>query len=150
MQVTGIGGQQLHDKWGPDARAYLGMTIPGFPNLFCLYGPNTNLVVNGSIIMFSECAMRYTMQALRHMMKEQLTRMDVREELYEHYNKRVDQANAAMSWGIEGVSNWYKSATGRVSQNWPFHTVDFWAMTREFNPAEYRTRQSARSNTAEP
>jgi len=140
MQVTGIAGEQLHDKWGPDARAYLGMTIPGFPNLFCLYGPNTNLVVNGSIIMFSECAMRYTMQALHHMLDKGLTRVDVRAEVYDDYNKRVDQANAAMSWGIEGVSNWYKSPTGRVSQNWPFHTVDFWAMTRNFNPAEYRAR----------
>lgn len=150
MQVSGLGGQQLHDKWGQDARAYLGMTIPGFPNLFCLYGPNTNLVVNGSIIMFSECAMRYTMQALHHMVKEGLTRLDIREEIYDDYNKRVDHANAAMSWGIEGVSNWYKSPTGRVSQNWPFHTVDFWAMTREFKPAEYQARQLDRFNTAEP
>ncbi len=140
IQVTGIAGRQLHDKWGPDARAYLGMTIPGFPNLFCLYGPNTNLVVNGSIIMFSECAMRYTMRALHYMLEQNLTRLDVREEVYEDYNQRVDQANAAMSWGIQGVSSWYKSPTGRVSQNWPFHTVEYWNMTREFKPGEYRTR----------
>ncbi|HVW67962.1 MAG TPA: NAD(P)/FAD-dependent oxidoreductase [Steroidobacteraceae bacterium] len=140
MQVIGSGGLTLQDKWGADARAYLGMTIPGFPNLFCLYGPNTNLVVNGSIIMFSECAMRYTMQALHHMQARGLKSLEVNEAVYDAYNRRIDQANSAMSWGIEGVSNWYKSPTGRVSQNWPLHTVDYWAMTREFDPSEYRER----------
>ena len=55
MKVTGRGGVDLHETWGDDARAYLGITVPGFPNLFCLYGPNTNIVINGSIIYFSEC-----------------------------------------------------------------------------------------------
>src|SRR5439155_13663394 len=55
MTVTGRGGVDLHEHWDGDARAYLGMTVPGFPNLFCLYGPNTNIVINGSIIYFSEC-----------------------------------------------------------------------------------------------
>jgi 4-hydroxyacetophenone monooxygenase len=138
MEVTGAGGVKLHDKWGADARAYLGMTIPGFPNLFCLYGPNTNLVVNGSIIMFSECSMRYTLQALKYMVDEKLKSLDVRADVYDEYNRKIDQANARMSWGVEGVSSWYKSPTGRVSQNWPLHTVDFWAMTRKFEPAEFR------------
>jgi 4-hydroxyacetophenone monooxygenase len=138
MQVTGAGGAQLHDKWGMDARAYLGMSIPGFPNLFCLYGPNTNLVVNGSIVMFSECSMRYTMQALKYMVDQGLKSLEVREEVYASYNERIDQANARMAWGVEGVSSWYKSPSGRVSQNWPLHTVDFWAMTLTFDPVEYR------------
>jgi 4-hydroxyacetophenone monooxygenase len=138
MQVTGAGGAQLHDKWGMDARAYLGMSIPGFPNLFCLYGPNTNLVVNGSIVMFSECSMRYTMQALKYMVDQGLKSLEVREEVYASYNERIDQANARMAWGVEGVSSWYKSPSGRVSQNWPLHTVDFWAMTLNFDPAEFR------------
>lgn len=140
MEVIGSGGLELHDKWGLDARAYLGITVPGFPNLFCLYGPNTNLVVNGSIIMFSECAMRYTMQALRYMQSAAIRSLEVKETVYETYNRRIDAANSAMSWGIEGVSNWYKSPTGRVSQNWPLHTVDYWAMTLEFDPSEYRAR----------
>jgi len=103
MHVTGAGGAQLHDKWGMDARAYLGMSIPGFPNLFCLYGPNTNLVVNGSIVMFSECSMRYTMQALKYMVDRGLKSLEVREEVYASYNERIDQANARMAWGVRGV-----------------------------------------------
>ena len=138
MEVTGSGGVKLHDKWGADARAYLGMTIPGFPNLFCLYGPNTNLVVNGSIIMFSECSMRYIMQALKYMADNGLKSLEVREGVYDAYNEKIDQANARMSWGVAEVSSWYKSASGRVSQNWPLHTVDFWAMTLRFNPADFQ------------
>jgi 4-hydroxyacetophenone monooxygenase len=114
------------------------MSIPGFPNLFCLYGPNTNLVVNGSIVMFSECSMRYTMQALKYMVDQGLKSLEVREEVYASYNERIDQANARMAWGVKGVSSWYKSPSGRVSQNWPLHTVDFWAMTLTFDPAEFR------------
>ena len=64
MQVTGRGGVDLHEQWDGDARAYLGITVPGFPNLFCLYGPNTNIVINGSIIYFSECEVRYVLGCL--------------------------------------------------------------------------------------
>ena len=63
--MTGRGGADLHQQWGQDPSAYLGITVPKFPNLFCIYGPNTNLVVNGSIVMFSECAVHYTMECLR-------------------------------------------------------------------------------------
>ena len=64
MQVTGRAGIDLHEQWNGDARAYLGITVPGFPNLFCLYGPNTNIVVNGSIVYFSECGVRYILGCL--------------------------------------------------------------------------------------
>ena len=67
MKIVGRGGVDLHDAWNGDARAYLGMTMPGFPNLFMLYGPNTNIVVNGSIIFFSECAVRYIVGSLKLM-----------------------------------------------------------------------------------
>src|SRR3954452_10852558 len=65
MTVTGRDGLDLHEHWAGDARAYLGVTVPGFPNLFCLYGPNTNIVVNGSIVYFSECGVRYVLECLR-------------------------------------------------------------------------------------
>ena len=65
MKVVGRGGVDLHERWDGDARAYLGITVPGFPNFFMLYGPNTNIVVNGSIIWFSECEVRYVMDCLR-------------------------------------------------------------------------------------
>ena len=67
VRIVGSGGVELHDRWDGDARAYLGMTTPGFPNLFMIYGPNTNIVVNGSIIFFSECSVRYIVGCLKLM-----------------------------------------------------------------------------------
>src|SRR3546814_9758526 len=63
MRLKGVGGVDLHERWAGDARAYLGLTIPEFPNLFLLYGPNTNIVINGSIIYFSECEVHYLVRS---------------------------------------------------------------------------------------
>ena len=78
MTVTGRGGVDLHEQWAGDARAYLGITIPGFPNLFCLYGPNTNIVVNGSIIYFSECEVRYILGCIELLLASGHRALDVR------------------------------------------------------------------------
>ena len=129
FRVTGRGGQDLHARWAGDARAYLGLTVPGFPNLFMLYGPNTNIVVNGSIIFFSECGVRYVTEAARLLAKAKA--MEVRADVHDAFNVRVDAANARMAWGHPGVSSWYKNDSGRVSQNWPFRLVDYWAATRQ-------------------
>ena len=69
MKVVGKGGVDLHGRWDGDARAYLGVTVPGFPNFFMLYGPNTNIVVNGSIIWFTECEVRYVMDAIKNILE---------------------------------------------------------------------------------
>jgi len=69
MTVTGRDGVDLHEVWGGDARAYLGITVPQFPNLFLLYGPNTNIVINGSIIYFSECGVRYILGLVRMLLE---------------------------------------------------------------------------------
>ena len=65
MRSRAAAGAELHETWAGDARAYLGMTAPGFPNFFMIYGPNTNIVVNGSIIFFSECSVRYIVGCLK-------------------------------------------------------------------------------------
>ena len=70
MRVVGRGGVDLHERWDGDARAHLGLTVPGFPNLFLMYGPNTNIVVNGSIIYFSECQAHYIAESLRLLLVE--------------------------------------------------------------------------------
>ena len=64
MEIVGRGGVTLRERWGDEPRAYLGITVPGFPNLFCLYGPGTNLAHAGSIIFHSECQVRYVMGCL--------------------------------------------------------------------------------------
>jgi 4-hydroxyacetophenone monooxygenase len=138
IDVTGSGGADLHQRWGQDPAAYLGITVPGFPNLFCLYGPNTNLVVNGSIVMFSECAVHYVLECLRVLLERGDQVMDLCPEVLDSYQAAVDESNALMAWGAEGVDNWYKSPTGRVSQNWPLATIEYWDLTRAPDPGHYR------------
>jgi 4-hydroxyacetophenone monooxygenase len=137
MRVTGRGGIDLHAQWDGNARAYLGIVAPNFPNFFMLYGPNTNIVVNGSIIYFSECEVHYVMQCLRHILTTQARAIDCRPEVHDRYNARVDDGNRLMAWGASSVNSWYKSDSGRVAQNWPFSLLEFWQQTREVNAADY-------------
>ena len=137
LKVTGRGGRELHDAWAGDARAYLGMTTPGFPNFFMIYGPNTNIVVNGSIIFFSECSVRYIVGALRLLAETGAKALEVRRGVHDDFNVRVDEANKGWAWGSEGVSTWYKNELGRVSQNWPFGLIDYWRATLAPNPDDF-------------
>jgi 4-hydroxyacetophenone monooxygenase len=111
--------------------------VPGYPNFFCIYGPNTNLVVNGSIVFFSECSMHYILGCLALLAQKKARTMEPKPQVFAQYNDRVDAANAQMAWGMEGVSNWYKNAKGRVTQNWPFPLVDYWEATRAPNPDDF-------------
>lgn len=138
LTVKGRGGADLHEQWAGDARAYLGIAMPNFPNLFTIYGPNTNIVVNGSIIFFSECAVRYILGCVKLLLEGGHAAMEIREDVHDTFNERIDAANALMSWGSPQVSSWYKNASGRVSQNWPLALVDYWNMTRQPDAAEYR------------
>ncbi|GIU86097.1 MAG: monooxygenase [Acidimicrobiia bacterium] len=140
MRIRGRGGADLHETWGPDARAYLGLTVPGFPNLFLMYGPNTNIVVNGSIIYFSECEAHYIVESVRMLLERGCRSMDVRRDVHDAYNEAVDAQNARMAWGASSVNTWYKSATGRISQNWPFSLLEYWQRTRVPDPGDYELR----------
>lgn len=135
--VTGAGGLDLQEYWNGDARAYLGITVPHFPNLFCVYGPNTNLVVNGSTVLFSELSAEYILTAIRGLLERGDAALDVREDAYEAYNEALDAENRRMAWGAAEVSSWYKNATGRVSQVWPYPLLDYWTATRDVDLSAY-------------
>jgi 4-hydroxyacetophenone monooxygenase len=136
-KVTGRGGVELHEAWGGDARAYLGITVPGFPNFFMIYGPNTNIVVNGSIIFFSECAVRYIVGCLRLLAETGARSIEVKTAVHDDFNRRVDEANQGWAWGSPHVSSWYKNQFGRVSQNWPFGLIDYWRATLAPDPGDF-------------
>jgi 4-hydroxyacetophenone monooxygenase len=137
MRVVGRGGVDLHARWAGDARAHLGLTVPGFPNLFLMYGPNTNIVVNGSIIYFSECQAHYIAESLRLLLENDVAAMDCRPEVHDAYNVMIDTATRARAWGASDVSSWYKNEHGRVAQNWPFNLFEYWRRTREVDPDDY-------------
>ncbi len=137
MKFVGKGGVSLEDKWSGDPRAYLGMTTPGFPNLFMIYGPNTNIVVNGSIIFFSECSVRYITGCLKLLLDKDAASIECRQDVHDAFNIRVDEGNKLMAWGSPTVTSWYKNEAGRVTQNWPFALVDYWNATVAPNPNDF-------------
>ncbi|MBP9232358.1 MAG: NAD(P)/FAD-dependent oxidoreductase, partial [Phenylobacterium sp.] len=137
MKIKGRGGADLHETWNGDARAYLGMTTPGFPNLFMIYGPNTNIVVNGSIIFFSECSVRYILGCLKLLAETGAQAMEPKPEVHDAFNIKVDEGNRLMAWGAPQVTSWYKNEKGRVSQNWPFALVDYWRATLAPDPQDF-------------
>ena len=140
MRVFGAGGVELNEEWGGDARAYLGMTVPGFPNFFLLYGPNTNLVINGSILIMVECQVRYAVEAIGQMLRQGHRTMSCRRDVHERYGHEMEEGNARMVWGVADVPTWYRNARGRVTQNWPFDLHTYWARTRRPDLADYEMR----------
>ena len=138
MRIAGRGGRTLRDLWGDDdPRAYLGITVPGFPNFFMMYGPNTNLAHGGSAIFHSECQVRYTLLALREMLENGWSAMDVKQAAHDAFNRRVDEIHGGMVWSHRGVGSWYKNRRGRVFATSPWRLLDYWNMTRSLEVADY-------------
>ncbi len=138
MQIVGRTGHSLRELWGEDdPRAYLGVSVPEFPNLFIMYGPNTNLGHGGSAIFHAECQIRYVMDLLRHMLEDKLSSIEVRRDVHDDYNRRVDAAHERMVWTHGGMNNWYKNRKGRVFANSPWRLVDYWKMTAQADMRDY-------------
>jgi 4-hydroxyacetophenone monooxygenase len=137
MTIRGASGRDLHEQWDDDPRALLGMTVPGFPNFFCLYGPNTNLAHGGSIMFHSECQVHYLLGCLSLLLGGKHATIECTRAAHDAYNARVDAEHGRMIWSLPGVSNWFKNEAGRVTTNSPFRLVDYWAMTRAPDPADF-------------
>jgi 4-hydroxyacetophenone monooxygenase len=137
IKVIGRGGRDLHAWWQGDCRAYLGITVPGFPNLFMTGGPNTGVVVNGSAIFSAECAVEYALSAIGQLLATGHAAMDVREEPFKAFNDRVDAENLTKAWGVAKTTSWYKNSFGRASQTWPFSLLEYWRITEKADLADY-------------
>jgi len=136
IQVEGLGGRKLEEEWREGAEAYLGVAVAGFPNLFLLYGPNTNLGHN-SIIFMIECQVGYVVQCIRELFARDLPWLDVRREAQTRYNAELQRALAKTAWAA-GCSSWYKTASGKVTNNWSGFTVDYWRRTLHPRFADFR------------
>lgn len=138
LPLTGRGGVKLQVQWqGEDARAYYGITIPNFPNLFCLYGPNTNINGNASLVLLSEAGASYIVECIKILLDTKKRAMEVRQDVLDQFNERIDAASASVVYGAASVKSWYKNASGRLTQNWPFPTVQYWRDTQEVNKDDY-------------
>ena len=131
MAVVGRSGVPLSQVWGDDnPRAYLGITMPDYPNLFVLTGPNTGLAHGGSLIFVSECQVRYVTAMLREMLETGLTQVEVTQSAHDAYNQQVDDEHADLVWTHPGMRNWYRNAAGRVFSPMPWRLVDYWQLTQ--------------------
>ncbi len=138
IDIRGKSGTALREVWSTDnPKAYLGITVPDYPNMFMLVGPNTFVAHGGSIIFQAECAMRYVSDCLVSMVQEQISSVEVRSDVHDEYNNRVDAEHDELVWAHPGLHSWYRNAQGRVFSPMPWRFVDYWKMTHDFTQSEY-------------
>jgi cation diffusion facilitator CzcD-associated flavoprotein CzcO len=144
MEVTGAGGTQLGAAWAGGASAHLGITVPGFPSMFIMYGPNTN-TSGGSILVYLEAQARYLRQALQRVEESGGAAIEVRPEVARASDGAVQGRFAGTAW--TACDSWYRDGEGRIVANWPGYMREYVEQTATLDPAEYRIleRQPLRS-----
>ena len=137
MKVEGLGGQDLHEKWGIDASAYLGTALPGYPNFFCMYGPNTNTVIHGNLVFFLECQANYILSAVKTLAETGSKSMNLRDDVFDAYDKQIVSESAKRAWGWSKTHSWYMNAEGRSTIMWPLPAIEYYQRTAQVDPADY-------------
>ncbi len=138
LHVTGRGGVDLHRMWGRQPAAHLGITVPGFPNFFCMYGPGTNLASGGSLIFHSECQIRYITGCIDLLLASGKTAMEPRSEAYDDWYARSQDELRTLVWSQPSIEHsFYKDANGVVHSLSPWRLVDYWSWTRKPDPADF-------------
>lgn len=144
LNITGRDGIRLEDEWADDnPSAYLGMSVAGFPNLFCMLGPGTGLGHGGSAIFQSEVQARYVVESVTGMLNSGDQYMEVKKEVQQDFVDRLDTEHAQMIWMHPGLQTYYRNAKGRVFSLLPWRVVDYWHMARHVNRDHYRFSQSS-------
>lgn len=135
VRVEGRGGTQLSAQWSDGARAHLGITVPRFPNMFLVYGPNTNLG-GSSIVSMIECQTAYLGQALEHL-RSSGSPVEVRSQVAEEFDRELQARLARTVWAGD-CSSWYRASGGRITTNWPGTVAEYRERTARFDPADHR------------
>jgi cation diffusion facilitator CzcD-associated flavoprotein CzcO len=154
IEVRGRASLDLQQYWSSGPEAYRGMAVPGFPNLFLLYGPNTNLGHN-SILFMLECQFHYILQCLDRIVTRQLHSLEVTPEATARFNRALQKQMAGSVW-TTGCGNWYGDG-GHITANWSGSTIRYWRETRRVDFRDYREqlianefRADALSNSDRP
>jgi cation diffusion facilitator CzcD-associated flavoprotein CzcO len=145
MQVTGRDGRHLHEQWAHGAEAHRGVTVAGFPNLFILYGPNTNLGHN-SIVFMSERQMDYVMPLIDTILARDLAMLDVKPAAQAAYNRELQAKLATTVWAAN-CGSWYKH-DGKITNNWSGSTIAFWRQMRSVDLDSYELVPRAKARAA--
>lgn len=138
IDITGAGGRSLADAWADGAHAHLGMAVPGFPNMFWIYGPNTNLG-GGSIVSMMEAQAGYVTQAVQRLAdrlrRGERTALVVREEVEAAYDAEMQRRLGDTVWN--SCASWYRTDGGRITTNWPGTVAEYQARTRRLEASDF-------------
>ena len=138
MTIRGRDGEVLSERWGERPSAYLGITIPDYPNFFCMYGPGTDLASGGSLIFHSECQMRYITQCLELLIAGGHATMEPTVEKTTDWHERSQAEMRTMVWSQPSIKHsFFKNAYGEVHTLSPWRLVDYWAWTRTPDPDDF-------------
>lgn len=144
IEVRGRDGHTIRGDWGDDnPKAHLGVSVPHYPNMFLIYGPNTNYAHGGSIVFNIECQVRYIMKCLASLKANNARSMEVRTDACEAYNAEIEARLDKMIWTQEGISTWYKNSRGRVITNTPYTMREYWSETHDLREADYSYSKAA-------
>jgi 4-hydroxyacetophenone monooxygenase len=143
LDITGRDGITLRQAWDDDdPRAYLGVTVPGFPNLFLLGGPNS-FPGSGSFMYFMEVQMRYIARLLTATFESHIPAIDVRQHIFEEYNDLVERTAATTVWTHPGTNTFFRNDRGRLVFVSPFRNVEYWARAQQSGLDDYETLRPA-------
>lgn len=138
MEIRGQGGTLLSEQWGIEPSAYLGVTVPNFPNFYCMYGPGTNLAFGGSLIFNGECQIRYIMECLKALLQTDQQAMVCRTDVHADYDQRFRELHAKLIWEHDSIDHsFYQNEEGKVTLLWPWKILDMWRWTKTVDASEY-------------
>jgi cation diffusion facilitator CzcD-associated flavoprotein CzcO len=144
MRIAGVDGLDLEEYWSGGAHAHLGISVPGFPNMFVLYGPNTN-TSGGSILVYLEAQAAYIRQALQQLRARGATAIEVRAEVEAASDRALQARFAGTAW--TECDSWYRNENGRIVANWPGYMREYLEQTRQLDAGQYRFTPSAKPAT---
>lgn len=137
MEIRGLDGAELNEVWADRPEAYLGTTVSGFPNMFVLYGPNTNHG-SGSVPFTLESQFSYALDAISRIRDGGFRWIDLRPETQAAWRAEIAERSARTVWTSGGCSNWYVNGKGENTNNWPGPWLEYRRRTRRINPGDYR------------
>ncbi|MDQ6811737.1 MAG: NAD(P)/FAD-dependent oxidoreductase [Actinomycetota bacterium] len=135
MHITGADGRDLRSSWAAGAHAHLGISVPGFPNMFIMYGPNTN-TSGGSIIVYLEAQAAYLRQALELLGARSAGAIEVLPEVEAASDRALQSRFAGTAW--TECDSWYRDEQGRIVANWPGYMREYLEQTRRLRAGDFR------------
>lgn len=150
IEVRGRGGIELHETWDEgDARAYLGATVPGFPNFFIMYGPNIN-GAGGSYFALAESQISHILGLLGLLRSSGAKTIEPRKDVFDDYNSTIDEMLNEMVWSHKGMNTYYRNAAGRIVLSRPWSVAEFWHLLNHVDSANYELDDAADDQPSGP